>query len=76
MPWWIVEWTEQSLEKCRQRGIDPDAVEALVRRPHRPLRSRSSGRPLTFGWVEGEFIAAVYEKIDRTTVRIITVFRP
>ena len=46
---------------------DPDHVEI----------SRSSGRPIAFGYTPaGKYLACVYELLDETTVYAVTAFEP
>jgi hypothetical protein len=50
-------------------------VEYVLNHPVRRSKSRSSGRPMVFGYTpSGEYVVVIFEQIDRTTVYPITAF--
>ena len=58
-----------------EHGLSPEDIEPIVLNPDRLGVSRSSGRPIAFGFTEdGREIAVVYEQIDECTVYPITAF--
>ena len=58
-----------------EHRLAPEVVELVVLNPDRLGVSRSSGRPIAFGYTDdGREIAVVYEQIDECTVYPITAF--
>ncbi|MFV1968815.1 MAG: hypothetical protein ACC628_25640 [Pirellulaceae bacterium] len=58
-----------------EHGFSPEDIEPIVLNPDRLSVSRSSGRPIAFGFTgDGREVAVVYEQIDECTVYPITVF--
>jgi hypothetical protein len=50
-------------------------VEHVLCNPRKTGVSRSSGRPMAFGYTEwGNYIGVVYEQVDENTVYPITAF--
>ena len=53
----------------------PDDFEQVVCDPVRVESSRSTGRPIAFGYTdEGRFLACVFDPMDETTVYPITAY--
>ena len=66
-------WTRHNERKVAEHGVTPEEAEEVVENPHRSTTSRSSGRPIAFGFTStGKYIAVVYERIDPATVYVIT----
>ena len=58
-----------------EHDLTPEDIEPIVLNPDRLSVSRSSGRPIAFGFTDnGREIAVVYEQIDEYTVYPITAF--
>ena len=79
MPWCelIWEWDEEdgNVAHIAEHGLRPEDVEEVFEHPIRYEKSRSSGRPLVFGYAsDGRRIAVVYEQLDATTVYPITAY--
>lgn len=78
MPWLDFIWVPGdggNVEHIAQHGISQDEVEEVVQNPDRIDVSRSSGRPIAFGYTsEGRYIAVVYEEVDETTIYPITAY--
>ena len=78
MPWLDFIWVAGdggNVEHIAQHGISQDEVEEVVQNPDRIDVSRSSGRPIAFGYTsEGRYIAVVYEEVDETTIYPITAY--
>ena len=56
-------------------GLDIDDVEHVLRNPTKHSTSRSSGRPMVFGYTpSGEYIAVLYEELDEDTVYPVAAF--
>ena len=78
MPWFDVVWVpgeQGNIEHIAEHGITQDDVEEVVQDPDRKETSRSSGRPIAFGYTSsGKYIAVVYELLDDNTVYPITAY--
>ncbi len=58
-----VQWIERNEEKVALNGLSVDEVESVLLNPSAVQSfSRSTGRPMVFGWTHtGRHIAVVYE---------------
>jgi hypothetical protein len=66
---------EGNVQRIAEHGLTPIDVEYALNNAERHATSRASGWPLVFGHApRGEYIAVVYEQIDRTTVYPITAY--
>jgi uncharacterized DUF497 family protein len=78
MPWFDFNWTPGeggNIEHIADHGVSQDEVEEVVQNPDRVETSRSSGRPIAFGYTtSGKYLAVVYEEVDETTVYPITAY--
>jgi hypothetical protein len=78
MAWLNVFWDLEprgNAEHVADHGLDLDEVEHVLRNPGECGVSRSSGRPMIFGYTpSGEYIAVVYEELDEDTVYPVTAF--
>ena len=79
MAWYelIWEWDEEdgNVAHIAEHGLSPEDVEHALANPIRRERSRSSGRPIAFGYTpDGRRIAVVYETIDATTLYPVTAY--
>jgi uncharacterized DUF497 family protein len=78
MPWFDFIWVfgpGGNVDHIGQHGLTQDEVEEVVQDPDHVDTSRSSGRPIAFGYTsEGKYLAVVYELIDQTTVYPITAY--
>ena len=74
MPYYLFLWNDEIEEYLDQHGVTPDEFEAVVCDPESVDTSRSSGREMAFGEVNGRFLACVYEMLDATTVLPITAY--
>lgn len=71
---WL-EGDQGNLEHVAEHGLTPDDVEHVVENCIAESASRSSGRPIRFGFTpDGRYIAVVFEWVDRVTVYPITAF--
>ena len=72
----IWEWTEDgNMQHISQHGVTPEEVEEVVLDPERTSTSRTSGRPIAFGYTSGgRYLAVIYEQIDESTVYPITAY--
>lgn len=78
MEWLRVFWDEEpggNAEHVADHGLETDEVEYVLQNPTKHGVSRSSGRPMVFGFTpSGEYIAVVYEELDDDTVYPVTAF--
>jgi len=73
--WDLPDEPDGNVQHIAQHGLVPSDVEHVLNHPKRRAKSRSSGRPIVFGWTPvGENIAVIYEEIDESTVYPITAY--
>ena len=62
-------------EHIADHGLSMDEVEHVLKNPALHATSRSTGRPMIFGYTPiGEYIAVVYEELDEDTIYPLTAF--
>jgi len=78
MPWFHVHWDDEpggNVEHIADNDLTPEDVEFVLQDPDYTDVSRSSGRPMAFGYVpDGRYIAVVYEDVDGISLVPITAF--
>jgi uncharacterized DUF497 family protein len=76
MPWFVFLWTPQREDHIVQHGVTPEEFEEVVMDPDKVEISRSSGRPIAFGYTStGKYLACVYEEMDDgVTVLPVTAY--
>lgn len=74
MPFFLFHWNDVNEEYLSQHDVTSAEFEAVVCDPDHVDDSRSSGRKVAFGEVNGKFLACVYEMIDETTVLPVTAY--
>jgi hypothetical protein len=78
MEWLRIFWDLEpggNAEHEADHGLDLDEVEHVLRNPTKHGTSRSSGRPMVWGYTPaGDYIAIVYEELDEDTVYPVTAF--
>lgn len=75
MPFYFFVWDEENTGHLDEHGVSPEEFEAIVSDPDQEDTSRSSGRPMAFGFTpDGRYLACVFERIDDATVYPITAF--
>ena len=76
--WDLPDDPDGNVAHIAEHGITQDQVEEVLGDPANPTtESRSSGRPLTFGWTSaGEYIGVVWEHVldEPWTVKPVTAF--
>jgi hypothetical protein len=73
--WDLPDDPDGNVQHIAEHGLTPLDVEFVLNHPRQRKRSRSSGRPMVFGYTpSGEFIAVVYEKVDNTTAYPVTAY--
>jgi uncharacterized DUF497 family protein len=79
MPYFDFIWEltdDGNVAHIAEHGLTPEDVEAIVLDPTHLSVSRSSGRPIAFGYADdGSYVAVIYEQVDECTVYPITAFR-
>ena len=78
MRYYDVVWNPEpggNIDHIAEHDLTPDDVEAVLFNPIAEAVSRSSGRPLVFGFTpDGRFIVVVYEALDKQTIYPITAY--
>lgn len=79
MAWFDVfwEWDEEdgNVAHIAEHDLTPDDVEYVLANPLKQEQSRSSDRPIVFGYTaDGRRIAVVYEQLDETTLYPVTAY--
>lgn len=73
-----VIWSEGedgNIAHLAQHGVTPNEAAYVLRHPLAYDKSRSSGRPVVFGYTKsGRKLAVVFEIIDESTVYPITAY--
>lgn len=68
-------WDDEAVEHVAEHGLTPADVDHVLAHPDDRRISRSSGRPIIFGYTrDGRYIAVVYEAIDDLHVYPITAY--
>jgi uncharacterized DUF497 family protein len=62
LPLYFFYWSEAALRKLDDHGVSPDDFEALVCSTAAHTRSRSTGRPMVIGEVDGRDLVCVFER--------------
>ena len=75
MPYYNFIWDEDSEQHVAEHGITIEEFEAVVSNPESTGTSRSTGRPMAFGYTDdGREIACIYEVEDGFDVFPVTAF--
>ena len=73
--WDLPDDPDGNVQHIADHGLTPIDVEYVLNHPQRRQTSRSSGRPIVFGFTpSGETIAVVVEEIDEGTVYPVTAY--
>jgi len=76
--WDMPDDPDGNVAHIAEHGITQDEVEEILGDPSNPtVRSRSTGRPLTFGWTNsGRYLGVVWEHVwdDPRMVKPVTAF--
>lgn len=77
MPFYLFVWNDENEEHLAEHGVSIEEFVEVVCNPDRIETSRSSGRPIAFGYTStGKYLACVYEELDDVTLFAITAFEP
>jgi uncharacterized DUF497 family protein len=78
MPHLFVFWDDGddgNIAHLAEHGVRTEEAEYVLRHPIDMDESRSSGRPIAFGYTRnGRKLAVVFERIDKLTVYPITAY--
>jgi site-specific DNA recombinase len=77
MPFFLFQWDGENEAHLAEHGVTRDEFAEVVCDPDHVETSRTSGRPIAFGYTStGKYLACVYELLDETTVfaKIMEVF--
>jgi hypothetical protein len=78
MPWKDIVWNYEdggNVDHIADNGLSIGDVEYVVMNPEKRRKSRSSGRPVLFGYTEsGDYVCVVYEEVDDITVYPVTAY--
>lgn len=78
MPYYDIIWNPEpggNVEHITEHALTPEDVEAVLFNPVAHDISRSSGRPMVYGFTpDGRYIVVVYEEIDDRTVYPVTAY--
>ena len=78
MRYYDVIWNpdaEGNIEHIAEHGLSPDDIEDVLQNPIGHDISRSSGRPIVYGFTaDGRYILVVYEKVGEQTIYPITAY--
>ena len=78
VPYYDIIWNPEpggNVEHIAENDLTPDDVEAVLLYPVAEDISRSSGRPMVYGFTpDGRYIVVVYEGIDDHTLYPVTAY--
>jgi len=79
MPWYEILWNYEhedgNVAHIARNGLTPEDVNVVLMDPEETGLSRSSGRPIAFGYTsDGRYICVVYEEVDEHTLYPVTAF--
>lgn len=75
--WDLVDDAAGNVQHIAENDVTPDEVEEILRIADDAQFSRSSGRPLVFGYTEsGRLLAVIFEWVDDDTVYPVTAYEP
>ena len=77
MPFYTFVWDDENEAHLAEHGVSIEEFAEVVCDPDFVEESRSSGRPIAFGYTStGRYLACVYELLDEVTVYAITAYEP
>ncbi len=73
--WDMPDDPDGNVQHIAENGLAIEDVEDVLFNPTSDGVSSSSGRPCVWGYTpSGQYIIAVYEEIDRDTIRVVTAY--
>jgi uncharacterized DUF497 family protein len=77
VPFYFFVWDDENEGHLAEHGVTIEEFAEVVCDPERLETSRSSGRPIAFGYTStGKYLACVYELFGDDTVYAISAFEP
>lgn len=77
MPFWFCLWDDENVQHLAEHGVTPEEFEEIVADPDSQSTSRTTGRPIAFGFTSaGRYLACVFEMVDEVTIYPITAYDP
>ncbi len=75
--WDLVDDAGGNVQHIAENEVTPDEVEEVLQIADDAQFSRSSGRPLVFGYTDrGRLLAVIFEWVDEDTVYPVTAYEP
>jgi uncharacterized DUF497 family protein len=75
--WDLADDVDGNIQHIAENDVTPDEVGEILRIADDAQFSRSSGRPLVFGYTEaGRLLAVIFEWVDEDTVYPVTAYEP
>jgi len=75
--WDLIDDVEGNIGHIAQNGVTSDEVEEVLQAADAEQFSRSSGRPLVFGYTgAGRLLVVIFEWVDEETVYPVTAYEP
>jgi hypothetical protein len=66
MPFFFFLWDGDRIDHLAEHGVEPEDFEAIVQRPDRQGVSKSSGRPVAYGYAaDGRYLKCLYEMVAK-----------
>jgi uncharacterized DUF497 family protein len=64
-----------NVQHIGEHGLSLDEVEEVLAAPTSKGQSKSTGRPVVWGYTqEGLYLIVVYEQLDDDTIRVVTAY--
>ncbi len=75
--WDLEDDEDGNVQHIAENEVTPDEVEEILRTADEAQFSRSSSRPLVFGYTNaGRLIAVIFDWVDEDTVYPVTAYEP
>jgi len=75
MPYYFFIWTDENAAHLAEHGVSQDEFEAVVCDPEATGISRTTGRPIAFGFTpDGRKLACVYRTLGDNEIFPITAY--
>ena len=66
---------EGNVQHIGEHGLSIDEVEEVLANPASEGLSKSTGRPVAWGYTqEGLYLIVVYEQVDEESIRVVTAY--
>ena len=73
--WDLPDDPSGNVQHIAEHGLTPIDVQHVLNHPERHVVSRSSGRPMVYGFTPSrEYIVVIYEEIDESSVYPVTAY--